>query len=65
MMEDAEKEKCTQHLQSISKEIEDLKDIEDGSQTLHGSIPLTLTEVERMLAEWRLNVAICDEFIND
>jgi len=69
MMEDLEKEKCIQHMQSMSKGIEDLKDIEDGSQSLHGAtkenMTLTLIDIERMLEEWRLNVAICSDFENE
>ena len=61
--------KCTQHSQSMSKEIEDLMSIEDGSQDLHGAIKdnmdLILTRVERMLDEWRLNVAICSDLENE
>ena len=61
--------KCTQHMQLMSKEIEDLRVIEDGNRSLHGAtkevIHLTLIEMERMLEEWRLNVAICSEFGND
>ena len=68
-MGDSEKEKCTQHMQLMLKGIEDLKDIEDGSQTSHGNIKdniaLTLTDQERMLDEWRLNVAICSDLEND
>ena len=65
-MGDSEKEKCTQHMQLMLKGIEDLKDIEDGSQTSHGNIKaLTLTDQERMLDEWRLNVAICSDLGND
>ncbi len=60
-MEDLEKEKCTQHMQLMLKGIEDLKDIEDGSQTSHGNIK----DQERMLDEWRLNVAICSDLGND
>ena len=62
-------ENCIQHIQSISKGTEDLKNIEDGSQNSHGDIidrtAQTLIEVERMLHEWRLNVAICSELGNE
>ena len=68
-MEDSEKKKCIQHSQSMSKGIEDLKDIDNGNQTLHGAtkenMTLTLIEIERMLEEWRLNVAICTIFGNE
>ena len=61
--------KCTQHLQSMSKEIEDLKELESGNQDSHGAIKdnmdLILTRVERMLDEWRLNVAICSDLENE
>ena len=48
-------------MQLMLKGIEDLKDIEDGSQTSHGNIK----DQERMLDEWRLNVAICSDLGND
>ena len=57
------------HMQSMSKEMKDLKTIEDGYQDSHGatkgSIPLTLIEMERMLGEWRLYVAICTAIGNE
>ena len=68
-MEDIEKKKCIPHSQLMSKGIEDLKDIEDGSQNLHGAIKdntaRTLIDIERMLEEWRLNVAICSDLENE
>ena len=62
-------ENCILHMQSTSKETKDSETIEDGYQDSHGatkgSIPLTLIEMERMLGEWRLYVAICTAIGNE
>ena len=58
--------KCTQHSQSMSKGIEDLRNIEDGSQDSHGASKKDSEEDwERILHEWRLNVAICIDYENE
>ena len=62
-------ENCIQHMQSTSKETKDSETIEDGNQDSHGatkgSIPLTLIDLEGILHEWRVNVAICTSIGND
>ncbi len=64
-----EKKNNIPHSQSTSKETKDLRDIEDGNQDSHGAskgnIPLTLIDLERILEEWRLNVAICTTIGNE